>query len=239
LRQVEGGADLGLETVDGHLVDARDQGLQRPVEPRRRIRLACLRLEQLRVRRQPAAEVFEAVLTRPTIFVEIAALLEVGFVGTEGARDERAIDRFDQHVQPRVGAVHEQPDVHLSRRGQPQARKQLHREPLAHGGRVGEGIVEHQRLEPEELLIVQIPVDVNAQAGLRAVAGAPAPGADSDVASRHAVPAQVRRVVGVLVGPRAQVVPVAFSDGQLDIVQPRVVEQVVLCLRRRGARHEQ
>ena len=80
-------------------------------------------------------------------------------------------------------------------------------------------VVEHERLQAEELLAARIAIEVDAQAGLGAAARSEAARADADVANGLPVPDHVGRVVGVLLERGLQLRPVGCVQPDLDALQ--------------------
>ena len=187
-----------------------------------------LRLEERRVAVQPRAEILPAIGIEPLVFEQVSAGLDVALLLAEDARDEGTVKRFEDHVGAGVFVIDVHARIGFARGRQPHLGEHLHRDRLADQRGVAVHVVEAERLQPEELLVGDVAVDVDPQPGLGAIARGMASRADADIANGDAVPAQVRRIIGVLAEVVFQRLPVPRAHGQMDLLEDRIVEEVVL-----------
>src|SRR5688572_23413687 len=115
---------------------------------------------------------------------------------------------LDKRVKAGVTAVHVEARMRLARRRDAEAREELHGHRFLHAAEILREVVEHERLEAEELLTVGVPIEVDAQAGLLRASRAKTARPDPDAADRDPVPDHVRGVIGVFLEVGFQLLPV-------------------------------
>ena len=109
----------------------------------------------------------------------------------------------------------------------PSLAEEPHRQALAHVARILRGVPQDERLETEKRLPVGVAVHVDAQTELVRPPAALAARADADVAHHLVVPAEIRRIVGLLQPVVLQYLQVPGIDLQPDLVEHAVVEERV------------
>ena len=116
------------------------------------------------------------------------------------------------------------------------APEEQHADALAHVRRVLRVVAQDDRLQPEELLIRRVVVEVDAQSRLDAAAAARAARPDADVPDRLVGPLEIARVHRVIEIVDLQRLPVLRVDRQPDVVEDGVVEERIGRVRVDGRR---
>jgi hypothetical protein len=95
-------------------------------------------------------------------------------------------------------------------------------------------VIQCERLHPQELLARGIPVEVHLETRLCRRPATVAARPDADVLDDHPSPFQDRRVIGVVEIVVAEPLPIGGVHAKADLVDNRIVEQVIVCGCRSG-----
>ena len=117
--------------------------------------------------------------------------------------------------------------------------EEQHAQALAQVGRILRVVPEDERLQPKELLAGRIAVRVEAKTGFLRAPAPVAAGPDADVAHHLIAPAEIGRVIRVLLEVIFKGLPIPGVDRQPDFVDDGVVEKRIGRVRRSGRLRDQ
>ena len=164
--------------------------MDRQVEFRVAFLLVVLRLEAILVRLELLAEVLAVKRPLKLVRVEVAGVL------AERAIEKSVVDRLDDRVQALELVVDVEAAEGLARGGLAHAREESHRDALVHHRSVLPEVLQHDRLQPEKLLAVDVAIEVDPQGELERVAAGASARSHAGVAHAEVAPLQVGGVVG-------------------------------------------
>ena len=152
---------------------------------------------------------------------------EISSPGVHVRLDEDFIDRLDDRVQPPIFTIDCESRVGLARHADAHLLEHSERELLTQEGGVVVHVIDHERLEAVEALRGDLPIEVDAETGLDAIARTAAARADGGVGDGLTIERDRGVVPRVLLVGRSQPRPVGGGHRDLHVVQPRGVEESI------------